>query len=119
MLKQHLSGNALDWYIQSVNSAHFSESEPMTFTDALCALHRCFVTTSNAQRATVAFDAVGPEGFAEMLIKRANQMAHIPGEFVLNQRFLAGIPQPIRYKLRVDRQMTAEYTPLETLRTNA
>ncbi|KAJ7688279.1 hypothetical protein B0H17DRAFT_1180624 [Mycena rosella] len=108
MLKTHLSGDALDWFIET----------RMTFTDALCAMHQRFVTTSNAERATVAFDAVryndttGPEGFAEALIKRANQMAHVPGEFVVNQRFLAGLPQTIRYKLRVNWQMTAEYTPL-------
>ncbi|KAJ6526119.1 hypothetical protein DFH09DRAFT_1371740 [Mycena vulgaris] len=125
MLKMYLSGPALDWFIQSVNSAHYTESAKMSFADALCALHRRFVTTANAQRTTVAFDtvkyddSVGPEGFAEALIKHTNQMAHVPDEFRLSQRFLAGIPQTVRFKMVVDHQMSAEFTPLETLRTAA
>ncbi|KAJ6482239.1 hypothetical protein DFH09DRAFT_1107375 [Mycena vulgaris] len=125
MLKLYLIGPALDWFIQSVNSAHFAPSERMSFADALCALHRRFVTTANAQRATKAFDAVrysdtaGPEAFAEALIKHANQMAHVPDEFMVNQRFLAGLPSTIRYKLRVDWEMSAEYTPFERLRNGA
>ncbi|KAJ6573748.1 hypothetical protein DFH09DRAFT_1078725 [Mycena vulgaris] len=125
MLKLYLIGRALDWFIQSVNSAHFAPSEHMSFTDALCALHRRFVTTANAQRATKAFDAVrysdtaGPEAFAEALIKCANQMAHVPDKFMVNQRFLAGLPSTIHYKLRVDRDMSAEYTPFERLRNGA
>ncbi|KAJ7042868.1 hypothetical protein C8F04DRAFT_1251688 [Mycena alexandri] len=125
MLKTHLADQALDWYIVSVNSSHFASTGNMTFTDAVCALHRRFVTSSNAQRATRAFDAVryehakGPDAFAEALIRRANQMNHVPDEFAMNRKFLAGLPQTIRYKLKVDRQMTAEYTPFEVIRTDA
>ncbi|KAF7371942.1 Transposon Tf2-12 polyprotein [Mycena venus] len=91
MLKTHLTGFALEWFIQNVNSSHFADRTLMTFTDAVCALHRRFVTSANAQRATRAFDAVryddakGPDAFAELLIKRANRMNHIPDEFAMNE----------------------------------
>ncbi|KAJ6524648.1 hypothetical protein DFH09DRAFT_1418473 [Mycena vulgaris] len=127
MLKGHLDGAALEWYIQTVNSAHYTQQRELTFTDALCAcaLHRRFITSANAQRATSAFDAVrydnstGPDAFAEQLLKRANLMHHVPDEFAVNQKFLAGLPQTIRYKLRVDRELSAEYSPFGTLRSHA
>ncbi|KAJ7477734.1 hypothetical protein B0H11DRAFT_2234408 [Mycena galericulata] len=125
ILKGHLEGAALEWFMQSVNSPHFAQGRELTFTDALCALHQRFVTSANAQRATRAFEAVrfdnqkGPDNFAESLLKRANAMHHVPDEFVINQKFLAGLPRDIRYKLKVDREMTAEYTPFPSLRNSA
>ncbi|KAJ6521826.1 hypothetical protein DFH09DRAFT_1330935 [Mycena vulgaris] len=106
----HLDSAALEWYIQTVNSAHYSLQQELTFTDALCALHRRFITSANAQRATSAFDA---------LLKRANLMHHVPDEFAVNRKFLAGLPQTIRYKLRVDRELSAEYSPFATRRSHA
>ncbi|KAJ6552963.1 hypothetical protein B0H19DRAFT_1072454 [Mycena capillaripes] len=125
MLKGHLDGAALEWFIQMVNSSDYAPQVTLTFTETLCALHRRFVTSANAQRATKAFDAVrydndkGPDAFAEQLLKRANLMHHVPDEFAVNRRFLAGLPQTIRFKLRVDRQMSAEYTPFLVLRCDA
>ncbi|KAJ7101994.1 hypothetical protein C8R44DRAFT_887778 [Mycena epipterygia] len=125
LLKGHLGGAALEWYLETVNSAHFEPQEPMSFSDVLCALHHRFVTSANAQRATQVFDAVrfdntkGPDLFAELLVKRANQMHHAPDEFMVSRRSLMGLPQTIRYKMRVDRQFTAEYTPFAVLRYNA
>ncbi|KAF7371894.1 Transposon Tf2-12 polyprotein [Mycena venus] len=125
MLKTQLTGFTLEWFIQNVNSSHFADRTVLTFTDAVCALHRWFVTSANAQRAARAFDSVryddskGPDAFAELLIKRANQMNHVPDEFAMNRMFLAGLPQSIRYKLKVDRQMTAEYTSFSVIRTDA
>ncbi|KAJ7451194.1 hypothetical protein B0H11DRAFT_2289037 [Mycena galericulata] len=125
ILKGHLEGAALEWFMQTINSPHFQSERELSFTDALCALHQRFVTSANAQRATRAFDAVrfdnqkGPDNFAESLLKRAHAMHHIPDEFIINQKFQAGLPQNIRYKLKVDREMTAEYTPFMSLRNSA
>ncbi|KAJ6465195.1 hypothetical protein C8R47DRAFT_1079385 [Mycena vitilis] len=122
MLKSHLAGDALDWLMQLLNDEDHAD---LTYTEILCALHQRFITSANAQRATQAFDAVkydhvaGPDSFAEQLLKRANLMNHVPDEFAINRRFLSGLPQPIRFRLRVDRQMTAEYTPFSVLRTSA
>ncbi|KAJ7659580.1 hypothetical protein DFH06DRAFT_1130351 [Mycena polygramma] len=122
MLKSHLAGDALDWLMQLLNDDDHAD---LTYTEILCALHQRFITSANAQRATQAFDAVkydhvaGPDSFAEQLLKRANLMNHVPDEFAINRRFLSGLPQPIRFRLRVDRQMTAEYTPFAVLRTSA
>ncbi|KAJ7255571.1 hypothetical protein C8J57DRAFT_1075364, partial [Mycena rebaudengoi] len=52
MVKSNLDGYALEWFIQTV------PKQGLTFTETLCALHRRFVTSSNAQRATRTFDAV-------------------------------------------------------------
>ncbi|KAF7371845.1 hypothetical protein MVEN_00041300 [Mycena venus] len=90
MLKTHLTGQALEWFILTVNSSHFVAQEDLTFTDAVCALHHRFVTSANAQRATRAFDAVRYDNareldsFAEQLIRRANQMNHVPNDFAMN-----------------------------------
>ncbi|KAJ7868997.1 hypothetical protein B0H14DRAFT_3441019 [Mycena olivaceomarginata] len=125
ILKSHLEGAALEWFIQSVNSPHRAAERDITFTEALCALHQRFVTSANAQRATRAFDAVrfeaskGPDPFAEQLLKRAHTMHHVPDEFALNHRFLPGLPREVRYKMKVDREMSAEYTPFPSLRTSA
>ncbi|KAJ7601893.1 hypothetical protein DFH06DRAFT_1153311 [Mycena polygramma] len=108
ILKSHLEGDALDWFILTISNSHFIPDHELTFTDMLCALHQRFITSANAQRATRAFDAVrfdastGPDKFAEALLKRAQLMRH-----------------NIRYKIKVDKEMTAEFTPFSILRTTA
>ncbi|KAJ7831259.1 hypothetical protein B0H13DRAFT_2371562 [Mycena leptocephala] len=125
MTKSYLSGAALEWFILNVNSSHYVASPSVGFADVLCGLLRRFITTANAQRATKAFDLVcydhakGPEAFAESLIRRANQMNHVPNEFAVRQRFLAGLPATIRYKMKVDRELSAEYSSLDELRAAA
>ncbi|KAJ7608286.1 hypothetical protein DFH06DRAFT_1346967 [Mycena polygramma] len=125
ILKSHLEGPALEWFILTISNPHFAPERELTFTETLCALLQRFVTSANAQRATHAFDlvrfdnAAGPDEFAEQLLKRANLMRHVPDEFAINQRFLAGLPQAIRYKMKVDKEMTAEYTPFSSLHHTA
>ncbi|KAJ6453275.1 hypothetical protein C8R47DRAFT_1229074 [Mycena vitilis] len=106
MLKSHLDGLALEWFILLLNE---TPRRDLSFTETLCALHQRFITTANAQRATHAFDAVkydnvlGPDAFAEQLLKRAKLMNHIPDEFAINRRFLSGLPQGIRFRCNADR----------------
>ncbi|KAF7372297.1 Retrovirus-related Pol polyprotein from transposon 412 [Mycena venus] len=112
ILKSHLEGPALEWFIQNISNPPSDPVRELTFTDTLCALHQRFITSANAQRATRAFDqvrfnnATGPDDFAEQLLKRANLMHH-------------DFPPNIRYKLKVDREMMAEYTPFASLRNCA
>ncbi|KAJ6469785.1 hypothetical protein C8R47DRAFT_1077932 [Mycena vitilis] len=125
ILKGNLEGQALDWFILNISNPHFEPERELTFTETLCALHQRFITSSNAQRATRAFDAVrfdlatGPDAFAEQLLRRAHLMRHVPDEFAINQRFIAGLPRDVRYKMKVDKEMTAEYTPFSILRQTA
>ncbi|KAJ7182654.1 hypothetical protein C8R43DRAFT_869307, partial [Mycena crocata] len=58
MLKSHLSNEALDWFIWKSNQPLEDGAINLTFTEWLCLLHRRFITTANAQRATRAFEAV-------------------------------------------------------------
>ncbi|KAJ7164838.1 hypothetical protein C8R43DRAFT_1122714 [Mycena crocata] len=121
----HLSGAALDWFILNISKTQVAGRYPMGFADVLCALLGRFITSMNVQRATRSFDAVhfdnikGPEAFAELLITRANQMHNIPEEFVVRQHFLSGLPATIRYKMKVNRESSPEYSSLEELRTAA
>ncbi|KAJ7159116.1 hypothetical protein C8R43DRAFT_1124749 [Mycena crocata] len=121
MVKNHSGGAALTWFIINVSKKQVAGRPTIGFADVLCTLFKCFITTINAQRATRAFDLVqydhakGPEEFTELLITRANQMNNMPDKFVIHQRFLTGLPSSIRYKMRVDRELSAEYSSLHDL----
>ncbi|KAJ7484148.1 hypothetical protein FB451DRAFT_1392721 [Mycena latifolia] len=92
LIQNYLEGEAHRWYVTEVNAyAQENNGDAPMFADIICAMHRCFVKSSTAQRATRAFDAVawiasaGPEQLYSDLLDKGRRMVHMPDEFVIKR----------------------------------
>ncbi|KAJ7433442.1 hypothetical protein B0H11DRAFT_1614915, partial [Mycena galericulata] len=57
-LKTALDGHALEWFHHEVEPLDRESDIPYEFEEIICALHRRFVTSATAQRATKEYEAV-------------------------------------------------------------
>ncbi|KAJ7078290.1 hypothetical protein B0H15DRAFT_756290, partial [Mycena belliarum] len=57
-VKTALDGHALEWFDHEVEPADRDSDIPYEFIEILCAMHRRFITSATAQRATKEFEAV-------------------------------------------------------------
>ncbi|KAJ7665256.1 hypothetical protein DFH06DRAFT_911690, partial [Mycena polygramma] len=59
LLQNYLDGEAHRWYVTETRTyAKENDGELPDFADTICAMHRRFVKSSSAQRATRAFESV-------------------------------------------------------------
>jgi hypothetical protein len=64
----------------------------------ICAMHRCFVTSATATRATKEYEAIwydpmqGVEFLVSELLHIANKMRESPSQFSIRQRFMRLLP---------------------------
>ncbi|KAJ7625122.1 hypothetical protein DFH06DRAFT_1142425 [Mycena polygramma] len=120
-----LEGDALQWFTTEVDNPRYPGRNQLDFTEIICALHRRYVKSASAQRATRAFEAVrydpatGPEKFMSNMILRGQAMVEMPSDFLLKDRFLKGIPNWLSKELKMRRGVTSEFTGLAFIRQNA
>ncbi|KAJ7215176.1 hypothetical protein C8J57DRAFT_1538305 [Mycena rebaudengoi] len=122
VLKTCLDTYALTWFNKevSVNGG----SVTYEFASIICALHRHFVTSANAQQATKDYEAVrydpslGVEHLVNELTSTAANMCKPPSEFSLRQRFMRLIPAQIHNHM-VQRGLFPEFTDLQQLKNHA
>ncbi|KAJ6514542.1 hypothetical protein DFH09DRAFT_1333029 [Mycena vulgaris] len=126
LLQGYVDGEAHRWYVSETNSyAIENEGETPLFAEVICAMHRRFVKSSSAQRATRAFDSVtwsansGPEKLYSDLKERGQHMIEAPDAFTMRSRFLNALPTWISRELKLRRGFTAELSDLEKIRTHA
>ncbi|KAJ6474580.1 hypothetical protein C8R47DRAFT_1076194 [Mycena vitilis] len=120
-----LEGDALQWFTTEIDNPRFPGRNQLDFIGIICALHHRYVKSASAQHASRAFEAVrwdpvtGPEKFMSNLITRGQAMVEMPSQFLLKDKFLKGIPNWLGKELKMRRGVTAEFTTLEFIRTNA
>ncbi|KAJ7917861.1 hypothetical protein B0H13DRAFT_1869900 [Mycena leptocephala] len=125
LLSGYLEGDAHQWFTTEVDNPRYLGQYDLDFAGVLCALHRRYIKSSSAQRATCAFENVswdankGPEKFMSDLLTKGQAMIEMPSQFVMKDKFLKGLLKWISKELKVRWGMTAEFTPLETLQFNA
>ncbi|KAJ7756103.1 hypothetical protein DFH07DRAFT_959243 [Mycena maculata] len=125
LLNGYLEGDAHQWFVTEIDNPRALSDAPLQFADVICVLHRRYVKSSSAQRATRAFESVawntekGPEKLMSDLIQHGQQMVDMPAPFVLKDRFMKLLPKWLSRELRVGRGLTSEFTPIETLRSHA
>ncbi|KAJ7093012.1 hypothetical protein B0H15DRAFT_947821 [Mycena belliarum] len=123
-LKSALDGHALEWFIHEVEPADRDSTIPNDFVEIICAMHRRFVTSATAQRATKEFEAIrydavrGIDHLVSELIRTANKMREPPADFTIRQRFMRLIPATVHDEL-IRRGLFPEYTDLELLKNHA
>jgi hypothetical protein len=77
LLGNYVDGIAADWYAADIDNPERILAEPMSFIDAICAMHRRFVRTATANNAVTQYDKIeynptdGVEGFYYKLDKMA------------------------------------------------
>ncbi|KAJ7017495.1 hypothetical protein C8F04DRAFT_1200378, partial [Mycena alexandri] len=126
LLQNYLEGEAHRWYVTETH-AYAKENGGGTpeFADVICALHRRFIKSSSAQRATRAYNAVrwkpdsGPEALYSDLKEAGDRMVDTPVPAAMRLKFMELLPTWITRELRMSRGITAELTSYETIRTHA
>ncbi|KAJ6570209.1 hypothetical protein DFH09DRAFT_1080352 [Mycena vulgaris] len=122
LLQNYLDEDAHRWYVTEMDNPRISSERPLEFADVICALHRRYIKSSTAQRATREFESVvwdasiGPEGLYSALITRGQRMVEMPSQFVLKSRFMKALPAWLSRELKMRRYVTVEFTPLEVVR---
>ncbi|KAJ7429998.1 hypothetical protein B0H11DRAFT_2264478 [Mycena galericulata] len=125
LLQGVLDEEALRWFITEIDNPRLSGEIDLEFADVICAMHRRYVKSATAQRATRDFETVtwdsdkGPEGLYSELITRGQRMVEMPSQFVLKSRFMKLLPNWLSKELRLRRGLTIEFSTLETLRSHA
>ncbi|KAJ7447857.1 hypothetical protein B0H11DRAFT_2248032 [Mycena galericulata] len=121
LLKTMLSGTALQWFKDYVETRTGVSDIPYDFASIICAMHRRFVTTATAQRATRDFYAVqyksdkGPLVLMDELRDCSSRLREPMTRSILHERFLAKIPDNIRSIMTLHRGLSAEYSTTEQL----
>ncbi|KAJ6599836.1 hypothetical protein DFH09DRAFT_1303204 [Mycena vulgaris] len=88
-------------------------------------MHKRFVTSANAQKATLDFENVkydhttGPDGLMNELIKYGQCMREKPSPFTIRSVFFEAIPDDMCSKLVLDRGFTREHSNAEDLLDHA
>ncbi|KAJ7760355.1 hypothetical protein B0H16DRAFT_1719862 [Mycena metata] len=125
LLQNYLEGEAHRWYVTETQQyAKENAGDLPEFADIICAMHRRFVKSSSAQRATRAFNQVkwnaelGPEQLYTDLKDAGQRMVGMPALFVMKSRFMATLPDWVSKELRLHRGLTAEFSDYETLRSH-
>ncbi|KAJ6480643.1 hypothetical protein DFH09DRAFT_828631, partial [Mycena vulgaris] len=58
LLQNYLDEDAHRWYVTEMDNPRISSERPLEFADVICALHRRYIKSSTAQRATRKFESV-------------------------------------------------------------
>ncbi|KAJ7610035.1 hypothetical protein DFH06DRAFT_1148272 [Mycena polygramma] len=125
VLKTQLSGLALQWFVDYVETRTGASLIPYDFASIICAMHRRFITAATAQKATREFDAVrykpetGPLKLMDELTDASGRMREPMPDFIIRQKFMRLLPEHIREIMTVHRALSAEYSDIASLRFNA
>jgi hypothetical protein len=123
-LGNYLDGVAADWFAADIDNPDKVMDAPITFIDAICAMHRWFMRTAMANNTTTQYDKVeytpstGVEGFYYALDKLASRMVKWPSDYSFRLRMFEGLPTWI-YDTLLEWNILPEFCTLEDICENA
>ncbi|KAF8195190.1 hypothetical protein K438DRAFT_1968524 [Mycena galopus ATCC 62051] len=123
-LKTALESHVLEWFQSEVEPLDKESTIIHEFEEIVCALHKRFVTSATATRATKEFEAVrydasrGVEFLASELLRTAAKMREPPADFTVRQRFMKLLPADV-HDVLIGRSLHPEFTDLDTLKSHA
>ncbi|KAL1940905.1 hypothetical protein VTO73DRAFT_7541 [Trametes versicolor] len=121
-LRQLLLGHAEEWFTQSVDNPALGYRP--SFVETICAMHRRFVHSSTAAKATRDFDkcaykaSEGIDAFYADMMRFASRMVESPTDYALRLKIVDGLPQEIYRILTIDRNINPEQCTLDEIVTN-
>ncbi|KAJ7220380.1 hypothetical protein C8J57DRAFT_1254214 [Mycena rebaudengoi] len=125
LLAEQLEGHAADWLSDLRKNHMEATGEKPPFADVMCDMHRRFVTSANAQKATLDFESVhydssrGPDRLMNNLTTYGKRMREKPSDFTIRSAFFRLIPDKMYKLLVVDRGFTPEYSDAKSLLDHA
>src|SRR5882762_9595748 len=123
-LGSYLDRVAADWFAADVDNPDKVMDVPITFVDAICAMHQQFVRTATANNAANQYDKVeyssstGVEGFYYALDKMASCMVERPSDYSFRLRIFEGLPTWI-YDTLLEHNILPKFCTLEDIHKNA
>ncbi|KAJ7870417.1 hypothetical protein B0H13DRAFT_2350373 [Mycena leptocephala] len=123
-LKNALDAHALDWFETEIELTDRESDVVHEFTPIICAMHKRFVTSATATRATKEYEAIrydpsqGIEFLVSELLCTANRMRESPSQFSIRQQFMRLLPASVHDEL-IRRGLFVEYTSLDVLKGHA
>lgn len=113
IMGQMLTGIALEWYNQVVESPHRVQVN-WTFEELMCAIFQRFVHKANSQQAARRFDSIeydasqGVSHLAMTIRKWGSRMTEMPTDYTNARKFMRKLPSTIRSRITSVATMTAE-----------
>ena len=98
MLADYLEGDVLKWYMLHVLSAR-CEVQYWTYCDMMTGLYDRYILPTSTHDAWESFrkvrytTALGVQGFYDVLVEQAQNMAIFPDDYTMLEEFLNGLPQ--------------------------
>ncbi|KAK6966532.1 hypothetical protein R3P38DRAFT_3227098 [Favolaschia claudopus] len=123
-LKTSLESHAIEWFDTEVEPLTRPSEIDHNFEAIVCAMHRRFVTTATATRATREYEAVrydeskGVEFLASELKRTALRMREPPADITLRQRFMRLLPAGVHNEL-IRRGLYTEYVEWDRWKNHA
>ncbi|KAK7026533.1 hypothetical protein R3P38DRAFT_2777292 [Favolaschia claudopus] len=123
-LKTSLESHAIEWFDTEVEPLTRPSEIDHSFEAIVCAMHRRFVTSATATRATKEYEAVrydeskGVEFLVSELKRTALKMREPPADITLRQRFMRLLPADVHNEL-IRRGLYTEYVDWDTLKNHA
>ncbi|KAL1937390.1 hypothetical protein VTO73DRAFT_13796 [Trametes versicolor] len=121
-LRTYLTGKAVDWFTVCIDNPSLGYQP--TFEETICAMHRRFVHSSSAAKATLEFEKCryriqdGIESFYAELMLHASRMVEPPDNYTIRRRLVDGLPVDMFRILTLDRNISAEEASAEEILTS-
>ncbi|KAL1938573.1 hypothetical protein VTO73DRAFT_11596 [Trametes versicolor] len=121
-LRTYLTGKAVDWFTVCIDNPSLGYLP--TFEETICAMHRRFVHSSSAAKATLEFEKCryrtqdGIESFYAELMLQASRMVEPPDNYTIRHRLIDGLPVEMFRILTLDRNISAEEATVEEILTS-
>ncbi|KAI0661158.1 hypothetical protein C8Q70DRAFT_932215 [Cubamyces menziesii] len=121
-LRPYLKGQAEEWFTQSVDNPTLGYQP--TFMETICAMHRRFVHSSTAAKATRDFNhchyrvSEGVDAFYADLMKYASRMVEPPTDYAVRLKLVDGLPSDMYRILTIDRNINPEQCTVDEIITN-
>lgn len=117
-LSDNLEGNALKWFTTHVLSSKRTVTF-WTFCDVITGLYDRFILPTSMQDAREAFRnvrytvALGVQGYYDLLIEHAQNMAVFPDDYTLLEEFMSGLPDAILTRCFREHKLTPETNSID------
>lgn len=121
-LRTFLSGKAETWFTVCVDNPSLGYHP--TFEETICAMHRRFVHSSSAAKATIDFEKCryraqdGIESYYAELMLYASRMVEPPDGYTIRRKLVDGLPVDVFRILTLDRNINAEEATVEEILTS-
>ncbi len=122
-MRPYLTDKAVEWFVVCVDNPSLGYQP--TFEETICAMHRRFIHSSSAARATLDFENCryraqdGLESFYAEIMRFASCMVEPPDNYTIRRKLMDGLPSEVYRILTLERNINAEESSVDEILTSA